>query len=414
MHNAPPPAVADALTEATARYGTPAYVYDLARIRSRIERLIRALPPGVGVRYSVKANPAAAVCRVIAEAGLDAEISSAGELAVALDAGFRPDQILVSGPYKEPDLLNRLASQPGALISVDSLSELRQLTVGPAPLNRAGGILLRLRPDYPAAGEMPGGPEYRFGIPPGQLTPGAIRRALRCLGFHIYGGSQILDSTVAAGNLASAHDLAVRTAQRLGFRPRVVNLGGGFGVPCHEGVPELDLAPAAAALGAMMTTGPALTPILELGRYLVAEAGWYLTRVVHEQTLGSKPAVVVDGGIHHRPDLCGLDLARCCAPPVLLGPARGGARPTAVLGCLCLPWDILANEAMLPTLRTGDILAFPTVGAYGLTAAPLAFLGHRLPAEISLDDGRLALLPPSQPLLPPPTSTPRVLAMGAP
>jgi len=414
MQTAPMPAIAEALTEAAVRYGTPAYVYDLAGIRSRIERLIRVLPPGIGIRYSVKANPALAVCRVIAEAGLDAEVSSDGELAVALEAGFRPDQILVSGPYKEPSLLDRLASLPGVLISVDSLSELGELTTHPAPLRTGGGIVLRLRPDYPAAGEMPGGPEHRFGIPAGQLSTGAIRPAVRCLGFHVYGGSQILDSALAARNLNNAHDLAMRMAKRLGLRPRVVNLGGGFGVPYHQGVQELDLAPAAAALGAMMAADPGTTLILELGRYLVAEAGWYLTRVVHEQTLGHRPAVVVDGGIHHRPDLCGLGLARCCAPPVLLGPPRGGARPTAVLGCLCLPWDILANGAMLPALHTGDILAFPTAGAYGLTAAPSAFLGHRLPAEISLDNGSLALLPPSQPPLLPPTAISRVLAMGTP
>jgi diaminopimelate decarboxylase len=414
MPAAPPPAIAEALTAAAARYGTPAYVYDLARVRGRIEHLVRALPPGIAIRYSVKANPALAVCRVIAGAGLDAEVSSAAELSVALAAGFRPDQILVSGPYKEPSLLDRLASLPGVLISVDSLSELGQLTAHPAPPRTGGGILLRLRPDYPAAGEMPGGPEYRFGIPARQLSTGAIRRTLPCLGFHIYGGSQILDGTLAARNLHSAYGLAVRAANLLGLRPRLVNLGGGFGVPYHEGAGELDLKPAAAALGAMMAAGPGTALILELGRYLVAEGGWYLTRVVHEQTLGDKPAVVVDGGIHHRPDLCGLNLARCCAPPVLLGPPRGGARPTAVLGCLCLPWDILANGAMLPPLRTGDVLAFPTAGAYGLTAAPSAFLGHRLPAEISLDRGRLALLPPSPPPLLPPATAPRVLAVGAP
>ncbi|HEY2578907.1 MAG TPA: hypothetical protein VGI74_21590 [Streptosporangiaceae bacterium] len=415
MPAAPVPAVAEALAEAAVRYGTPAYVYDLDRIRGQIRHLIRVLPPGTGIRYSVKANPVRAVCRVIAGAGLDAEVSSAGELAVALDAGFRPDQILVSGPYKEPSLLDRLATLPGVLISVDSLSELGQLTARPAALSPARRIVLRLRPDYPAAGGMPGGAQSRFGIPAGQLITGAVqsRRGIECLGFHVYGGSQILDSALAARNLVDAHHLAMRAGKLLGLTPRVVNLGGGFGIPYHEVGHGLDLAPSAVALGAMMARAPGTTLILELGRYLVAEAGWYLTRVVHEQTLGDQPAVVVDGGIHHRPDLCGLDLARCCAAPVLLGPPRGGARPTAVLGRLCLPWDILAHGAMLPTLRTGDVLAFPTAGAYGLTAAPSAFLGHRLPAEISLDGGNLTLLPSAQPALLPLTAPP-VLAMGAP
>ena len=181
----------------------------------------------------------------------------------------------------------------------------------------------------------------------------------------------------------------------------MLNFGGGFGVPYADGDDELDLGPAAATLAALAARIPRARLVLELGRYLVAGAGWYLTRVVQEQTFDGRPAVVVDGGIHHRPDLCGLDLAHRARPPLLLGPPRRGTAPTAVLGCLCLPWDILAYAAVLPALHIGDVLAFPAAGAYGLTAAPAGFLSHRLPAEISLDDGQLTLLsPPARAMIP--------------
>ena len=170
-----PAAVAEALAAAAARHGTPAYVYDLAAIRARIRHLLRALPADVEVRYSVKANPAPAVCRVIAGAGLGAEVSSAGELAIALEAGFRPDRIMVSGPYKEPELLHRLSTLPGVLISVDSLSELAQLASRAWPPRQT---VLRLRPDYPPAGDMCG-PVGRFGIPVESLDPGAAGDAVR-------------------------------------------------------------------------------------------------------------------------------------------------------------------------------------------------------------------------------------------
>jgi diaminopimelate decarboxylase len=388
-----PAAVAEALAAAAARHGTPAYVYDLTAVRARIRHLLRALPPGIEVRYSVKANPAPAVCQVIAGAGLGAEVSSPGELTIALEAGFRPDRIMVSGPYKEPDLLHRLTSLPEVLISADSLSELTQLASRSWPPRQT---VLRLRPDYPPAGDMCEGPAGRFGIPIESLDPGAagLRQAARCAGFHVYGGSQILGGAQAARQLQDAHDLVLRAAELLGLTPRVLNLGGGFGVPYASSDDELDLRPAATTLAALAACTPRARLVLELGRYLVASAGWYLTRVVHEQTFDGRPAVVVDGGIHHRPDLCGLDLAHHARPPLLLGPPRRGAEPTAVLGCLCLPWDILAHAAALPVLHIGDVLAFPTAGAYGLTAAPAGFLSHRLPAEISLDGGALTLLPP--------------------
>jgi diaminopimelate decarboxylase len=246
---------------------------------------------------------------------------------------------------------------------------------------------------------MCAGSMSRFGIPAGQLAGDAadLARAAGCDGFHVYGGSQILDPAAAAQNLANAHDLAMRAAALLGMVPEMLNLGGGFGVPYDEHGRELDLAPAAATLRALAARAPGTRLVLELGRYLVAGAGWYLTRVVHHQTFDGRPAVVVDGGIHHRPDLCGLDLAHRAAPPLVLGPPREGIAPTAVLGCLCLPWDVLAYGAGLPPLRVGDVLAFRNAGAYGLTAAPTGFLGRRLPAEVALDEQTLTLLAPPQP-----------------
>ncbi|WP_194904240.1 hypothetical protein [Catenulispora rubra] len=402
MSTAPPPAArAETLALAAERYGTPAYVYDLDRVRAHADHLTRTLP-GVQIRYSVKANPNAAICRAVAERGLGAEVSSAGEFATAVQVGFRPEQIMVSGPYKEPALLARLASMPGTLISVDSLSELAQLATG-TDVSVPRRVVLRLRPDYPAAGDMCVGPSMRFGIPIDdieQAVPLLEGGGVRCVGFHVYAGSQILDAAEAAGQLNSAHELVTRAAKTLNLTPEVINLGGGFGVPYRAGDGELDLAPIAATLRDLAAASPGAQLILELGRYLVADAGWYLTRVVHQQSFAGRPAVVVDGGIHHRPDLCGLELAHQAAPPLLLGPVRNGThgtQPTAVLGCLCLPWDILADAATLPALHTGDVLAFATAGAYGLSAAPTAFLGHRLPAEVIIDGDAIDTLAAVQP-----------------
>src|SRR5262249_43799457 len=128
---------------------------------------------------------------------------------------------------------------------------------------------------------------------------------------------------------------------------------------------------------------------IELGRYVVAQAGWYLTTVIAHQTHQGRQAVVVDGGTHQRGDLCGLGLRRRAVPPVPLMPRPASSTATDVLGCLSLPADVLAEASALPPLSLGDVLAFPNAGAYGLTASPLLFHGHPAPAEVAFTGGAI-------------------------
>jgi diaminopimelate decarboxylase len=372
------------LAEVVRRFGTPVYLYDLDRIRSQVARLRSALPPGVDVLYSVKANPLPELCRLLAGCGLGAEVASPGELRIALAAGFPPSQILVNGPYKHPDLL----TVGGLTLSVDSVTELAQL----ADRRQPHRVVLRLRPDFDPAGVIPMGPGSRFGIPVNELAEArALLRsgALQAVGFHVYGGSQILRAGDAVSNLRRAFELSRRAAEVTGITPEVVGLGGGFGTPYGPHQPyELDLGPVGHELRRIRGNAGAARLMIELGRYLVAPAGWYLTRVVSEQHYSGRIAAVVDGGTHHRPDLCGLDVARRSFPPLVLGTGDGhtaGRRPTDVVGCLCLPWDVLAQDVALPPLRVGDVLAFANCGAYGVSAAPHSFIGHAPPAEVIFD-----------------------------
>src|SRR5262249_3234087 len=123
--------------------------------------------------------------------------------------------------------------------------------------------------------------------------------------------------------------------------------------------------------------------------YLVAQSGWYLTTVLALQKLGSRRAVVVDGGTHQRGDSCGIGLRRRAFPPLLLDERAELAAPTDVLGCLSHPADVLAEGSPLPPLAPGDVLAFPNAGAYGLGASPWSFHGHPAPAEVAFDDTRI-------------------------
>ena len=132
--------------------------------------------------------------------------------------------------------------------------------------------------------------------------------------------------------------------------------------------------------------------VLELGRYLVAEAGWYLTSVVGHQTFQGRQAIVVDGGVHQRADMCGLCLRTDQSPPLVLASSSSDSSssdttPTDILGCLSLPDDVLLEASPLPKLSPGDVLAFGNAGAYGMWSSPAIFHGSPLPAE-HLTDGR--------------------------
>lgn len=384
------------------RHGTPTYGYDLRRLDRQVSRLRGVLPASVRLLYSVKANPSLAP--FLSGRGIGADVSSAHELDSVLRAGFAPESVCASGPYKPAEMLRTLRTVPEAWVSVDSIAELRTLHEGCQP----NPLLLRLRPQTPAAASMSVGFASRFGV---DLADAAkhrrLIRAANVRGLHVFAASQILDARTVASYLQSTLDLCLEAADLLGLAPELLDLGGGFGVPYRADEDELDIHYVGRALAQVVDRAGPARVVLELGRYLVAQAGWYLTSVVGPQTRNGRAAVVVDGGVHHRFDLCGLALGASARAPIVVGrkaqTRHGGSdalRATDVLGCLCLPTDVLAEDVPLPRLDTGDVLAFPNAGAYGLTAAPLAFLGHARPAEVVFDEASVTVLEPN--LLPTP------------
>jgi diaminopimelate decarboxylase len=384
------------LREVIRRVGTPAYAYDLARIRTQVGRLKKHLPPAVHLFYSLKANPSLGLCGFLAECGLGADVASAGELVTARAAGLAAPDILVTGPDRSPALLAQLRSVPQAVVSIDSLSELETLAQDGLP-NRA---LLRLRPDFLCTAVCTAGPDSRFGVPADDLPRCRSHIGAHCVrvvGFHVFPGSQVLDAGAVVQHLRGALDQSLRAADLLGLVPEIIDLGGGFGVPYGPGERELDLAPIGDELARLTERAAGARIVMELGRYFVAQSGWYLTTVLALQRLGERRAIVVDGGTHQRADLCGIGLRRKAFPPVVLDVRPGTTVPTDVLGCLSHPADILAEGSMLPPLAPGDALAFPNAGAYGLSASPWLFHGHPAPAEAAFDGPNIETMRVRQP-----------------
>jgi diaminopimelate decarboxylase len=378
------------------RYGTPTYVFDQRRLRAQAEKLLSHLPGETDILYSLKANASLGICDVLARCGLGADVASAGELTIAVEAGFPPARIFMAGPYKSPEAVSQLRSLPEAVVSIDSASELEVI----ARVGLPNRLVLRLRPDFCSHAVCSAGSDSRFGALFDELPrcrAAARSHGLRLAGFHVFAGSQVLQADQVIAHLRGAMELSLRAADALGITPELVNLGGGFGIPYGPGQEELDLAPVGDELAGLVERAAPARIVLELGRYLVAQAGWYLTTVVSHQRHRGREAVVVDGGTHQRADMCGLGLRNKAHPPLVLDTDAGTTQPTDVLGCLSLPADVLTEAAALPPLSPGNVLAFPTAGAYGAWSSPAMFHAYPLPAEVAFDGASIELMRPRKP-----------------
>ncbi|WP_017975748.1 hypothetical protein [Actinopolyspora halophila] len=403
--------VPDGMREAITEHGTPAYLYDLAELRRRVRVLRTRFPGRIGLYYSLKANPAVDVCAVLASEGIGAEVSSAGEWAAARAAGFRDEAILATGPYHEPAVLDA-ARESEFPLSCDSPGELRRA----ADATRSAPLLARLRPTFSSSAVVCTDETSRFGMDLQELThtiENDPELASRIQGFHVFAGSQVCDTDEVLRQLRESFTLCAQATEHIGITPAVLDLGGGFGVPYGPEDPQLDLDAIADELATLAERAAPTRIVIELGRYIVAPIGWYAVTVVGHQHRAGRTALIVDGGVHHRADICGVDLARRGPSPHVVEngtdntPGLPTAGPVDILGCLCLPEDVLAENVRLSGTARGTVVAFPQAGAYGLSAAPQRFLSHAPPVQTALEHGNHSLLrsQPDVPISPRQSST---------
>jgi diaminopimelate decarboxylase len=389
------------------RFGTPLYVYDLDVVERQAEGLRAELPATLELAYAVKANPALAVVAALGRLGLGADVASGGELETARRAGIPASSIVVTGPGKRDQELAGAAGAGVRAITVESPSELDRLERIASALGRRVPILLRVaiasaeRPErIRLVGDDGAG---KFGMDPGDLPDAATRavrsRHLELLGLHAFAASNVLDPTAIAAHVAWTVDAAVALARRVGFPLRLVDAGGGLGIPYEPEEEPLDVA----ALGGRLRSlaeGWAGDPVtaatrvlLEPGRFLVGPAGAYLSRVVDRKTVDGTLVVILDGGIHHllRPVLVGQEHR-------LVSFGRGnegaGIEPVTIAGPLCSGLDVISRHGRMVPPVVGDLVAILDAGAYGYTESMPFFLSHPIPAEVGLRNGRAELLRP--------------------
>jgi len=366
---------------------TPFYAYDRTLIAARIQAVRQVLPQGVHLHYAIKANPMSALVGFVRPLVDGMDVASAGELKLALDAGADVQSIGFAGPGKrEAELRQAVAS--GVLLHVESARELRALADAAQALGRPARVALRINPDFELRGagmHMGGGPKP-FGIDAEQvpdLLRSMAQHGLAFEGFHVYPGSQNLRGEIIAESLRRSLDLVLRLAHDAPAPVHHVNLGGGWGIPYFPGERALDLAPVASALAQVQMelerALPAARLVLELGRYLVGEAGIYVARVIDRKVSRGQVFLVTDGGMHQHLAASGNfgQVIRRNYPVAIGSRLQATDRETAcVVGPLCTPLDVLADRMELAVAQPGDLVVVFQSGAYGATASPQAFLGH--------------------------------------
>lgn len=376
---------------------TPFYAYDRALVAARISAVRQALPPGVGLYYALKANPMPALVGFMRPLVDGMDVASVGELKLALDAGASAQSIGFAGPGKR-DAELRQAVAAGVLLQVESARELRVLAEAAQALGLPARAALRINPDFAlrGAGMHMGGGAKPFGIDAEQV-PALLRSwaddGLVFEGFHVFPGSQNLRAGVIAESLQRSLELVLRLAADAPAPVRQVNLGGGWGIAYAPADKALDLAPITDALARvqaqLLQAQPSAQLVVELGRYLVGEAGIYVARVIDRKVSRGQVFLVVDGGMHHHLAASGNfgQVVRRNYPVAvsqrLPAPKREtGNETVSIVGPLCTPLDLLADRVELPVAQPGDWVVVFQSGAYGATASPQAFLGHPACIEV--------------------------------
>jgi diaminopimelate decarboxylase len=377
--------------------GTPLFVYDLAMIGRHIDRFSAAFP-GVDLHYAIKANSYAPLLNHVASMVDGLDVASGGELDMALAAGMAAENISFAGPGKR-DAELEAAILAGATINLESEGEAERALAAGERLGVAPRLAVRVNPDFEikGSGMRMGGGAKPFGVDAARV-PALVRRIGEAgadwRGFHIFAGSQALSADALVEAQAATLDLAGALAAEAGARPPLVNLGGGFGIPYFATEEPLDVEKVGEALAIGLERRSDMLRdsrfAIELGRWLVGEAGVYLARIVDRKESHGKTFLVVDGGMHHQLAASGNfgQIVRRNYPAAIA--SRFGEAPeeeVSIVGCLCTPLDRLADDVMTPRADVGDLVAVFMAGAYGRSASPQDFLGHPPAREIAVSKG---------------------------
>ncbi|MCP4265753.1 MAG: pyridoxal-dependent decarboxylase, exosortase A system-associated [Candidatus Brocadiaceae bacterium] len=372
---------------------TPFYAYDRSLISDRVASLRKMLPNKLHLHYAIKANPMPAVVQHLSRITDGLDVASLGEMQIALDTGVPADHISFAGPGKS-DIELRAATAAGVIINIESSSEMIRLSeiahrTGIKPI-----VSIRVNADFElkSSGMKMGGGAKPFGVD-AEKVPALLNEIekmdLDWRGFHIFTGSQNLRPEALIEAQSKTFELAYRLSDTTSMPLRWLNIGGGFGIPYFPGEQHLDLEPVTSNLEILLDKASARIPdseiVIELGRYLVGEAGIYVSQVVDKKVSRDETYLVSNGGMHHHLSASGNfgQIIRKNYPVMLGNKVNDKKREIAtIVGPLCTPLDIIASKLELPIAEVGDYIVVFQSGAYGFTASPNRFLSHPSVVEV--------------------------------
>ena len=404
---------------ALQEYGAPLYIYNLNKIERQYELLRKYLPPNFRIHYALKANSNLAICHKLAELGCAADVSSLGELRAALKTGFSPELILFTGPGKtNPEL--RAAVEAGiGIIVLESANEARRLNDLAEEYGIRQKVLIRINPLYRTSQSCdisqaaskdgsnkgncsePSAPVQtiatnasKFGVDETQAeeaiaTIGTLSH-LDLQGIHIFTETNILDYQQLLPSWQNTIAIANRLNER-GHSISHIDFGGSIGIPYNWVDDEFDMKSFGEELQRIFDGNPyQYNCIVEIGRYMVGEAGCYAIEVVDIKESQGKKFIIVDGGVHN---LLRLSMKKASRYMEVLG-KKGSKTVTATLaGKLPTPLDIMVEELQVPEdIEIGDRLVIYNCGAYGFNHSMTNFNLHNYPAEVAYSNGELQLI----------------------
>ncbi len=382
------------VTELAVQAGqTPFYAYDRSIMSRKVAELRQALPDGLHLHYAIKANPMPAVVQHFRGLVDGFDVASVREMQVALDAGMPAELISFAGPGKTPAELER-AVGAGIVINMESEREMQRIAAIATRTGARPKVAIRVNPDFELKSsgmKMAGGPK-QFGVD-AERVPGMLKTLaglpLEFWGFHIYSGSQNLRPEIILDAQQKTVALAIELSRHAPAPVRLLNLGGGFGIPYFPGDRPLDLAPIGESLNQLLPqiadALPHAQPCIELGRYLVGESGLYVCRIVDRKVSRGHVFLVTDGGLHHHLAASGNfgQVLRKNYPLLVANRVASAEKEIAsVVGPLCTPLDLLGDRMELAVADVDDLIAVFQSGAYGASASPLGFLSHPEPVQL--------------------------------
>ncbi|MFZ2450402.1 MAG: pyridoxal-dependent decarboxylase, exosortase A system-associated [Methylovulum miyakonense] len=372
---------------------TPFYAYDRQVMAQRVHGLRQHMPPDLKIHYAMKANPMPAVVQHMASIVDGFDLASAGEMKVALDTTMPPGNISMAGPGKRPTEL-RQAIAAGITIHIESFHELETIAQLSQQTGFQAHVAIRINPAFElkASGMKMGGGSKPFGIDE-ELLPDVLNRIkeldLDFKGFHIYSGSQNLKAEAIIEAQQKSIALAMQLSKHCPSPIKKLNIGGGYGIPYFPGEARLDTRAIGDALAGPMAEFKSANPeaeiIIELGRYLVGEAGVYVCEVVDKKISRGQTYLVANGGLHHHLAASGNfgQVIRKNYPIAIGNKMHSDAQEIVnIVGPLCTPLDILADKMRLPVAEIGDLIVVYQSGAYGYTASPRDFLSQPKTEEV--------------------------------